>query len=473
MVNQAVERIVRFLETLPEQPMHTTTGGKKLAFSLREDLMPEQGESYEKLLAFLFQSVLPASLNTASPGYLAYVPGGGLVHSAIADLITDTTNRYISVFIAAPGLVQLEANVVAWFANMLGMPEKAGGILTTGGSMATLIAVVTARRNKLPPEFSRGVLYTSSEAHQSVQKAALFAGLLPENIRQLPVDEHFRMVPSVVEAAIVHDKEQGKLPFLLVPSAGTVGTGVVDDLEALADVAHKHGLWMHVDGAYGGFFALTQRGRHAMRGIERADSVTLDPHKGLFLPYGTGSLVVRDRELLRKTFAVTASYMPPMQAEEAFVDFCDFGPELSRDVRGLRVWLPLKMHGKGVFRAALDEKLDLARQAAAWIEQLPDVQLVSKPTLSLFAFRVVPKEGTEEENNQLNRRWMASINRKQRVLLTGTMVGSLFVIRMCVLCFRTHEDRMLAAFEDIKQSLCEVRSKVQPLDDAPGPFDVH
>ena len=455
MVDLAMERIVDHVVSLPEQPMHATTGGKKLARSLRAPL-PERGQPFEKLLRLLFGRVIPASFNTASPGYLAYIPGGGLFHAAVADLIADATNRYVGVWVAAPGLVQLEENVIQWFCAMLGLPPGAGGILTTGGSLANLVAVVTARRERLPPDFLRGVVYASEEAHHSVRKAALLAGLLPERVRAIPTDARFRLRVDALSEAIAADRAQGLSPFLIVASAGTTSTGAVDDLGGLADLAAREGLHLHVDAAYGGFFALTERGRATLAGIERADSVTLDPHKGLFLPYGTGCLVVRDREALRRAHAVSANYLPPMQSDEGLVDFCELGPELSRDARGLRVWLPFAMHGAGAFRAALDEKLDLARWAAAEIRATPGLEIVAEPELSLLAFRVRRPGASPAEIDALSRRLCAKVNEKQRVFLTGAVVQGRFLIRICVLSFRTHQDRMEAAIEDVRASLAQL-----------------
>jgi aromatic-L-amino-acid decarboxylase len=465
MVDLAMDRIARHIETLPEQPMHATRGGKKIARSLREG-MPERGVAFERLLRRLFGKVIPISLNTASPGYLGYIPGGGIFHAALADLIAGSVNRYVGVFQAAPALVQLEVNVIAWFCSMLGLPEGSGGLLTTGGSIANLIAVVTARRERLPPDFLKGVIYVSEEAHHSVRKAALIAGFLPERVRALEVDARFRLKPEAVERAAREDRARGLSPFLLVASAGTTGTGAVDDLEALAGVAERERLWLHVDAAYGGFFALTERGRIALRGIERADSVTLDPHKGLFLPYGTGCVLVRDREAMRRAHAGTGAYMPPMQSDEDAVDFCEIGPELSRDVRGLRVWLPMKMHGAAAFREALDEKLDLARLAALRLRALPGVEIIAEPELSLLAFRAKPP-GVEEGEalDAFNRKLLARVNARQRVLLTGTSAGGRFALRICVLSFRTHRDRVEAALEDIEASLAEVlRAPAGPME---------
>lgn len=453
MVDLTMDRVVRHIEALPTQPMHGTAGAKKLARALREP-MPERGVPFERLLRLLFGRVIPASLNCASPGYLGYIPGGGIFHAAVADLIADSVNRYVGVWQAAPALVQLESNVITWFCGLMGFSSSSGGgVLTTGGSLANLIAVVTARRERLPPDFLRGVVYASVEAHHSVRKAAVLAGFLDENVRELPTDERFRMRPDALEAAIAADRDRGLIPAILVASAGTTSTGAVDDLEALAAIAERHRLWLHVDAAYGGFFMLTERGRALMKGIERADSVTLDPHKSLFLPYGTGCLLVRDREALRRAHCMAASYLPPMQTEEGLFDFCEMSPELSRDARGLRVWLPLKMHGAAAFRALLDEKMDLARYAEGALRQMAHVEIVAEPQLSLLAFRVNPPGLDGEALEEVNRRVIAHVNGKQRVLLTGAVVRGRFLIRICILSFRTHRDRIDVCLEDIRGSI--------------------
>jgi aromatic-L-amino-acid decarboxylase len=231
----------------------------------------------------------------------------------------------------------------------------------------------------------------------------------------------------------------------------------VDDLESIAEIARRERLWLHVDAAYGGFFALTTRGRAAMRGIERADSVALDPHKSLFLPYGVGCVLSRDGGALRRAHALPAAYLPPMQTEEGLVDFCDLGPELSREVRGLRVWLPLKMHGAAVFRAALDEKLDLAQKAAEALRRMPGIEMIAEPELSLLVFRARPAGVGEAELDAFNRRLASRVNARQRVLLAGGVLRGRFVLRLCVLSFRTHEDRIAAAIEDIAAAIEELR----------------
>lgn len=454
LVDQAMDRIVRYIESLPRQPAADVSGGAELARSVMEPL-PEEGMPFDALLDRLFDNLVPKSFNTAGPGYLAYIPGGGLFHSAVADLISDSVNRYVGVWLAAPALSQLEATVIQWFAQVIGYPQEARGILTTGGSLANFSAVVTARRSLLPEDFLSGTIYTSDQVHHSVVKAAILAGFPERNVRELPSDDRFRIRPDSLQESISADRKSGYMPFLIVGSAGTTNTGAVDDLDALANIAKREAMWLHVDAAYGGFFMLTERGRKVMRGIERADSVTLDPHKALFLPYGTGSLLVRDGAALRRAHSLHAEYLPPMQDDPDLVDFCLYSPELSRAFRGLRVWLPLKMHGASPFRKNLDEKLDLTQWATDQLRLIPGIQIIAEPQLSVVAFRLFRSGLSAEELNTLNRTFLDKINAKKRVYLTATALGGDFVIRICVVSFRTHLDRMQAALEDIRSAVQE------------------
>jgi aromatic-L-amino-acid decarboxylase len=455
LVDAAMARLRGYVARIPEMSSALPSEGIALAHELREDL-PEEGAPVEGLLDLLFDRVIPASFCTPGPGYLAYIPGGGLLQSAVADLIADATNRYVGVFAAAPGLAQIEANVVAWFAEIVGYPRSARGILTSGGSISNFSAIVTARRERLPPNFLRGTLYASDQTHHSVEKAAMLAGFPPENVRVIPSDETFRIRLDALEARIREDRAAGAEPFFVAGNAGTTNTGAVDDLNELADMAARERLWFHVDGAYGGFFALTPEGRRSLAGMERSDSIILDPHKGLFLPYGTGCLLVRDGGALKRAHALTADYLPAMQEEDELVDFCQISPELSRDWRGLRVWLPLKMHGAGAFRESLQEKLELARYAADALRAMPEIEILAEPQLSTLAFRRKPRGGSPEEADAENRSLLDAINARGRVHLTGTTLNGRFALRICVLSFRTHRDRIDAGLADIRSAVAEI-----------------
>lgn len=456
LVDEAMRRIVPHITSLAEQPAAIVDPGLDLARRTIEPL-PEDGSEPAALFEHLFGELVPHTFNTASPGYLAFIPGGGLFHSAVADLVASSINRYVGVAMAAPGLVRLEMNVIRWFCDIVGFPTTAGGLLTTGGSMANLTAIVTARTDRLPENFLHGVIYASDQVHHSITKSARIAGFPPSMLRSIPTDSKFQIRLDLVEEAIARDRAAGLEPFLVVGSAGTTNTGAVDNLTALADIALREELWFHVDAAYGGFFMLTERGRRAMRGIERCDSLSLDPHKGLFLPYGTGSLLVRDVAALQRAHSMHADYMPPMQGDGSLlVDFCEISPELSRDFRGLRVWLPIRMHGIGAFRHNLDEKLDLTLAATEGLRRIDGIEIVAEPQLSIVAFRLVRPNLDDGEIDRLNRRLMERVNARGRVFLTGTMLGHRFAIRICVLSFRTHQDRIDAMLEDLRAAIAEI-----------------
>ena len=447
-------RVVDHLTTLEEQPSMGDLDAEGFCRSLREPA-PEEPTALEPLLRLLFDECVPRSFTTSGPGYLAFVPGGGLFPAALADLIADTTNRFTGMWRTAPALVQLEANVLAWFAEWMQFPASASGLLTTGGSMASFNAVVAAREKLCGPELRRGVMYASTEVHHAVVKVARLAGVLPDRVRLLPAREDFTLDPALVEEAVVEDRRRGLLPFLVVSSAGTVNTGAVDPLDAIADLCQRHGLWHHVDGAYGAFFHLCPELRGLLRGLPRADSLTLDPHKGLFLPYGTGALLVRDGAALRAVHAARAGYLPDVPEPE-FYDPSQHGPDLSRGFPGLRVWLSVKLFGAGKLRAAVAEKRALALDAAARVGGIPGVVMVAPPSLSLFAFHLSWPGATLADENQATQLLLERVCARRRVMLTGCTVRGRLLARVCVLSFRTRQRHLDTCVEQVAEETAAI-----------------
>ncbi|HEY7286370.1 MAG TPA: aminotransferase class V-fold PLP-dependent enzyme, partial [Vicinamibacterales bacterium] len=285
-------RAIAHIESLADQPVCGDVDAAALCRAMREPV-PEAGTELGPIIDQLFRDWIPRSFTAPSPGYLAYIPGGGLYTAAIADFIAGTTNRYTGVWQAAPALVQLEANALDWLREWMGFPVEARGLFTSGGSMATFNAILCARERHLGSEIRRGVLYTSDQAHHSVLKSAKLAGIMPDRVRAIPCDAQYRLPVDALVGAIEHDRRDGLVPFAVISSAGTTNTGAVDPLDAIADLCAAERLWHHVDGAYGAFFYLCDELKPLLRGLTRADSLTLDPHKGMFLPYGTGALLVR------------------------------------------------------------------------------------------------------------------------------------------------------------------------------------
>jgi aromatic-L-amino-acid decarboxylase len=450
MGDAVLRRVIAHLATIEEQAVRGDVDAAELCRALRESA-PEQGSPLDPLLAALFDEWIPRSYNTASPGYLAFIPSGGVFPAALADLISNGVNRYTGVWRAAPALVQLESNALDWLRDWMQFPASTRGVFTTGGSTANLAAIVCARERRLGPEIRSGVMYASNQVHHSVVKSARVAGVMPDRIRSIPVDEAFRMRIDVLEDAIRRDHAAGLTPFLVVSSAGTTNTGAVDPLSDIAAVCKAHDVWHHVDGAYGAFFHMCPELRPLLAGLPQADSLTLDPHKGLFLPYGTGALLVADGDVLKTTYSVTASYMPANQEEGDLYDPHQFGPDLSRGFPGLRVWLAVKVYGAARYRAAIAEKRRLALEAAAQVQTIPHLRLDAPPQLSLFAFHLEWPGSTFAEQNAATRELLERVTRRGQVMLTGCDVGGRHLGRVCVLSFRTRAARVAACVEQLAE----------------------
>ena len=457
---QAVERLSEFIDTLDQQAVDTSDAG--LPADLELQSLPTAPHSFEHLLAEIFDKAERASLNAAAPGFMGYVPGGGLTHAGLADLISDTLNRFVGIAAVAPALSQIEASVVQWFCEIVGYPAGAGGFLTSGGSLANLSAVITARTHQLGEDFQQGVIYASDQSHHCVAKAALMAGIKPANLRLIDSDADCRLPIAELDAAIAADRDRGLTPFLVVASAGTTNTGAIDPLDALADLCEARSLWFHVDAAYGGFFRLTQRGARALKGIERADSIVLDPHKTLFLPYGTGALLVRNPDHLRAAHGVSTSarlsahYLPDTQTDQQIVDFCDLSPELTRPFRGLRVWLPMMLHGVEAFRDCLDEKLDLAQWITKKISELEQLSIIAQPQLSILACVVQHPDGPTQDHH--TEQLMRFVNRANRTHLTSTRLQGRLALRIAIVNFRTHRPHLEALLEDLTAGLQQIKT---------------
>ncbi|MGP4099004.1 pyridoxal phosphate-dependent decarboxylase family protein [Nonomuraea sp. KM90] len=438
---QALDLIVRQVAALPEAPASDYRAAAELSARVRRP--PADGPGDFGDLLETFRQAAGQGVDTSGPGYLAYFPAGGLVSAALAELLAQVVNRFTGVAQTAPALVAMEESVLAWLATRFGLPPGAGGVVTTGASVATLSAVVAARHDRLGAEFGDGTLYATEHTHYSLAKAAHLAGLPAGCVRVVPTTADLRMDPAAAAAMIEADRAAGLRPFLLAGTAGSTSTGTIDPLAGLAALAREQGLWFHVDAAYGGGFQLTERGRALLAGIGDADSLTFDPHKSLFLPYGTGVLLVRDPAALRAAHAGGGQYLQDLSPVEDLPDYSQLGIELTREYRGLRLWLPLHLHGVRAFADALDEKLDLTTLVYRELSANPRLDVPWPPDLTVLVFRL--RDGDDERN----RRFLADVNATRRVYLSSTTVGGVFYLRMCVLSFRTGKERVEEALRII------------------------
>jgi aromatic-L-amino-acid decarboxylase len=389
----------------------------------------ETGGDLADLVAHVLHDLAPDAQVVGHPRFFGYVAGAGNAISALGQALAMTLNPYTGTYTTAPALVRLEADVVREFAAMVGYPADAGGLLTTGSSLALLSAVIAARERAQAP-WERARIYACDQTHHCLGKALFAAGYRPENLVVLPARE-YRTDAAQLEEVIAADRARGLVPVLVVGSAGSTNTGRVDPLEAIAAVCARHGTWFHCDAAYGGFFRLLPEAAPLLRGMELADSISLDPHKSLAMPYGTGALLVRRVVDLRFPRGLPGSYMPPLDEADLRYEYGEIGPELSRDFRGLRVWLALHYFGLAAFRQNLQEKWRQARWLAAELRQVSGLEIVTEPELTVFTLRC-----RHDPDDGRTRALLARVNASGRAFLTSCQLDGRFVIRVCVLGFR-------------------------------------
>jgi glutamate/tyrosine decarboxylase-like PLP-dependent enzyme len=401
----------------------------------------EQGETFSKALALLKEHVLSSGFNASSGRFMGYVPGGGIPTAAIGDFLAALTNRYAGVYAASPGAGEIENECLRWMRNLVGYPASGWGTLQSGGTLATLTALVAARDTRPADEWRRGVAYATSETHHAFQKCLKIIGLGSMKVTLVATDEAHRMSVAALKGQIAADRAAGLDPWIVCISAGTTNTGAVDPIEELLAVAREEGLWGHVDAAYGGFFLLTERGKELMRGISEADSIVLDPHKGLFLPYGCGAVLVKDAAKLRNAFASSADYLADVEGQGG-LSASDYSPEGTRHFRGLRLWLSLTVSGLENYRAALEEKMLLAEYAFERLQTIEGIEVAPRPELSCVAFRAAAGDAATKD-------LLERIVKTRKAYASSTRIDERLYIRFCILNFRTHR-------EHVDQALAEV-----------------
>lgn len=429
--SRALAHAAAYLDEVPDAPTNRPWAE---VFSRRLDPeFAEEGRDAAEVFDYVAACVDRPGFATTSPRFMAYIPGGGLFHSALGDFLAAVSNKYSGFASASPGAVRLENATTQWLANVIGYPAEAAGTLTSGGSIANLTAIVAARDAKDPE--GGGAVYATRFAHHCVDKALHISGRGKSPRRMIATDERYRMSVEALEEALEQDQAAGIRPWLVIASAGTVDTGAVDPLDNIAALCRRYGAWFHVDGAYGGLFALCDEGRRLLSGIDRADSVALDPHKTLFLPYGTGAVLVRDGRHLLEAFSASAEYIRPLGDSEVGPSPADLSPELTRHFRALRLWLPLQIAGLSAFRAAQAEKLALARYFHARLKEIDRFDPGPTPDLSVVAFRYRPTSGDPDDFNE---RLLRHVQEEGRVMLSGTRIDGRYTLRCAILSFRTH-----------------------------------
>jgi len=414
---------------------------------------PRRGRDFDGLLEFLTTRVFPHHTPEPHPGFLAYVQSCPTFPAVLGDWLATGYNFFGGAWAVASGPAMLEVTVLEWFRQWLGLPEGAGGLLTSGGSTANLMAIVAARHRAVGDDATRLprlTVYASDQAHSSVTRAAWIAGVPRANIRSIPADDDFRLSPAAVGAALARDRAAGFLPCAVVASGGTTNTGAIDPLPALAELCRREELWLHVDGAYGGFAALTPSGREALAGIGRADSVSLDPHKWLYVPFECGSLMAREPARLLDAFHILPDYLRDLGTGAGEVNFADYGEQLSRYSRALKVWLCVSFYGTDALAAAIEASMGRAALAERLVRATPGLELLAPARLGVCCFRARPA-GLEDPAalDALNQRVLERVNGNGRFFLSTTRLGDRLALRVCTCGWRTTD-------EDIRAMVAEV-----------------
>ncbi|MEM8846102.1 MAG: aminotransferase class V-fold PLP-dependent enzyme [Bacteroidota bacterium] len=447
-----VDAILEHYYTLNDK-LPVSTGSREEMDSIFLEEAPEKGSDPKTVLDFVLQNVMSNSTLLSHPKSYSFVPGPSNYVSVMADALATGYNIFSGGWATSPAAAELEIISIQWLLKIFEFPRKnGGGIFTSGGSMANLTALATARNIKCGKDFSKAVIYLSDQAHSSNIKAIRVLGFREEQVRIIPTDIEFNFSLNKLKNCIAKDRLQGYQPFCLLASAGTTNTGTVDPLPALAKICKKEGLWFHIDGAYGAAAILSPKGKKALKGIEKADSLTIDPHKWLFQPYEMGCLLVRNHRHLSHTFTEKPEYLRDIEGNTSEINFYDLGIQLTRRFRALKFYMSIKTFGLDAFRKAVDYNIWLADQVEELLRGSSQWEVVHPATLAIINFRYNPieKEFTANELDSINQFISEKVVESRHALLVTTLLNKQVVLRMCLINPRT-------TFDDVKETiqLCE------------------
>lgn len=459
---EATKLVSEYMATIGERPVRAENYAGKTTQSIATELSAE-GLPLDQLLAEC-RAIMDLSRHNGHPRFFGYVASPSTPIGAYGDLIASALNANITCWRSGPAGTEIERMVVRWLGSLIGYDTDAKGLLTSGGSMANMIALLIANRRKSGPDTSRRglwnsgppmTIYASEEVHMSIPKAADILGFGRDQVRVIACDDRQQMRVDLLASRIEADLREGLRPFCVVGSAGTVNTGVVDPLTEIAQIAAEFGLWFHVDGAYGAPGVLDQRKKDLFAGLERADSVSLDPHKWLYVPVDAGCLLFRDAGSAMAAFSTEdADYIKThgYSDEEAFA-FWDYGVELSRRFRALKVWLTLQYYGSRRIAEAIAEDISLAAYLGELVSNADDFELLAPVELSICCFRYVPQGGMSDADlNQLNERIMALVQKGGRAYVSNATVNGRFALRACITNFRTTKADIEETIEAIRDA---------------------
>ena len=447
---QVTELLVERSTRLPADRAWDGEFKQELTARLMEE-PPEIGRPPREVVDRAVRDILSPTLRLDHPRAFGFVPSAQTWPGVLADFLVSGFNINAASWLTASGPSQLEAVVIDWFRGWLGYPETAGGILTSGGSASGLDALVAAREAAGNP--ARPVVYLSDQSHSAQVRAARIIGIRPDHVRVLPTGDDFRLDPATLASAVATDRAAGCTPVAVCADAGSSSTGAVDPLGAIADVCAAEGIWLHVDASYGGFTVVTEPGRRLLRGIERADSIGLDPHKWFFQPYEAGCLLVKDVRTLERAFAIHHDVLQDSVWGANHPNQADRGLQLSRRDRALKIWMSVQIFGMAAFRAAVAQGIELAERAARFVADSPLLELMTPASLGIVCFRINPGDGSPSDAtlHQVNRDVLARVFWEDRAFLSSTLLRRRFALRMCVINHTTTWDDVRETLETVER----------------------
>lgn len=446
---RVVDMLIEHFEQVREQPVTRKASRPALEARLREPI-PQQETDAATVLEQVQRDVLDTIMHLDHPRFFAFVPGPSNFVSVMADTLASGFNIFAGTWLEASGPTQVELVTIDWLRQLCGLPETAGGLFVSGGSVANLTALATARHIKLNDNIQNAIVYCSDQTHSSVARALRILGFPSSQVRLLSTDEQFRLRPDDVKRAIAQDRDAGNIPFCVIASAGTTSTGAIDPLDELADLCHDEGLWLHVDGAYGASAMISERGRVLLKGLERADSLSLDPHKWLFQPYEMGCVLVREAHWLKETFHILPEYLKDIDQGHEETNFCDYGIQLTRGTRALKLWMSLKVFGLDAFQQAIEHGMVLAEYAEKVLRASSSWEVVTPAQIGIVTFRYAPNNCTSQEQEHINQQLVDSLIQDGFAMLSSTVLNGRTTLRLCTINPRTTNEDIRATIERLE-----------------------
>jgi aromatic-L-amino-acid decarboxylase len=455
-----VERVARYLETLESRPVLARTRPGEVVAALPASF-PEEAETWEAVQRDLDAIVEPNLTNWQHPGYLAYFANTGSVPGVLGDFLAAGYNQVGILWRTSPVLTEMEMVVVRWLRDLVGLPADFDGQLADTASTGSLIALTAAREQAFPDVrktglggLPAGVVYSSELAHSSIDKACVVLGFGVNGLRKIGTDAEHRMDASALEAAIAKDRAEGRRPVAVVATIGTTTVTSIDPVGRIAAICEREGLWLHVDAAYAGAAAAVPALRDRFEGWERADSLLFNPHKWLLVPLECTALLFRRMERVRKAFSVVPNYLETPEGAAGVREYMDYGIQLGRRFRALKMWMALRLFGAKAVRAAIEDQLAMTRELRSTLEKEPDVEIVAPSPFTVVAFRWAPPSLSPEEADAANRRILERVNEDGRSFISHAQVKGRYVLRVAIGSLRT-ERRHLGTFLDAYRAAVE------------------